>query len=86
MSCRQSKPMLLDSPDGSAPEACSPQAWDKRNSPRCSRRRGTRVGGGGLMTNGKDSPEIIKFLALYTRLKDWCDDNPDTLFQLAIAD
>jgi hypothetical protein len=38
------------------------------------------------MTNGKDSPEIIKFLALYTRLKDWCDDNPDTLFQLAIAD
>ena len=38
------------------------------------------------MTNGKDSAEVAKFLSLYTRLKDWCGDEPDAIFQLAIAD
>jgi hypothetical protein len=39
-----------------------------------------------MMTNGKDSAEVVKFLSLYTRLKDWCDDEPDAIFQLAITD
>ena len=38
-----------------------------------------------MMTNGKDSAEVVKFLSLYTRLKDWCDDEP-AIFQLAITD
>ncbi len=37
------------------------------------------------MPNGKDSAEAVKFLRLYTRLKDWCDDEPDAIFQLAIT-
>jgi len=43
-------------------------------------------GGGGMMANGKDSAEVVKFLTLYARLKDWCDDDPDAIFQLAIVD
>lgn len=38
------------------------------------------------MANGKDSAEVVKFLTLYSRIKDWCDDEPDAVFQLAIAD
>lgn len=38
------------------------------------------------MTNGKDSAEVVEFLTLYSRLKDWCDDEPDAIFQLAISD
>lgn len=38
------------------------------------------------MANGKDSNEVVKFLILYSRLKDWCDDDPDAIFQLAIGD
>jgi hypothetical protein len=34
----------------------------------------------------KDSAEVVKFLTLYARLKDWCDDDPDAIFQLAVAD
>lgn len=39
-----------------------------------------------MMTNGKDSAEVVKFLTLYSRLKDWCDDEPEAIFQLAITD
>jgi hypothetical protein len=39
-----------------------------------------------MMTNGKDPAEVAKFLSLYIRLKDWCDDQPDAIFQLAIKD
>jgi hypothetical protein len=35
------------------------------------------------MADGKDSAEVVKFLSLYSRLKDWCDDDPDANFQLA---
>jgi hypothetical protein len=38
------------------------------------------------MANGKDSAEVVKFLTVYSRLKDWCDDDPDAILQLAIAD
>jgi hypothetical protein len=38
------------------------------------------------MANGKDAPEVVKFLTLYSRLRDWCDDDPNAIFQLAIAD
>ena len=38
------------------------------------------------MSGGKDSTEVIKFLTLYSRLKDWCDDDPNAIFQLAVAD
>jgi hypothetical protein len=38
------------------------------------------------MSNGKNSAEVVKFLTLYSRLKDWCDDEPNAIFQLAITD
>ena len=38
------------------------------------------------MADGKDSAEVVKFLSLYSRLKDWCDDDPDAIFHLAVAD
>jgi hypothetical protein len=38
------------------------------------------------MTNGKETGEVINFLTLYSKLKDWCDDDPDAIFQLAIGD
>lgn len=34
----------------------------------------------------KDSPEVIEFMRLFSRLKDWSDDNPDNLFDLAKTD
>jgi hypothetical protein len=33
------------------------------------------------MANGNDSAEVVKFLSLYAALKDWCDDDWDTIFQ-----
>jgi hypothetical protein len=27
------------------------------------------------MSSGKDSTEVVRFLTLYSRLKDWCDDD-----------
>jgi hypothetical protein len=36
------------------------------------------------MADGKDSAEVVKFLSLYSRLKDWCDDDPDAIFHLAV--
>lgn len=35
---------------------------------------------------GKDSPEVIEFMMLYARLKDWSDDEPDGLADQAEAD
>jgi hypothetical protein len=34
-----------------------------------------------MMTTGKDSAEVVKFLSLDTRLKDWCDDERDAILQ-----
>jgi hypothetical protein len=31
------------------------------------------------MANGMDSAEVVKFLTLYSRLKDWCDDDPNAI-------
>ena len=28
----------------------------------------------------KDSPEVVEFMALFSRLKDWSDDDPEGLF------
>jgi hypothetical protein len=38
------------------------------------------------MGNGNGSAKVVRFLTLYSRLKDWCDDDPDAIFQLAVAD
>ena len=38
------------------------------------------------MADGEGFGKIVKFLSLYSRLKDWCDDDPDATFQLAVAD
>jgi hypothetical protein len=38
------------------------------------------------MSFGKDATEVVNFLNLYSTLKDWCDDDPDAIFQLAVAD
>ena len=35
---------------------------------------------------GKDSPEVIKFMTLFARLKHWSDDAPDELEELADND
>lgn len=35
---------------------------------------------------GKDSPEVVKFMALFARLKDWSDDDPEGLFDFAASD
>lgn len=34
----------------------------------------------------KDSPEVIDFMALFTRLKDWSDDDPEGLSDFAAGD
>jgi hypothetical protein len=39
-----------------------------------------------MMANSKDSAGVVRFLSLYSKLKDWCDDDPEAIFQLAIAD
>ena len=38
------------------------------------------------MAFDKDATEVVNFLNLYSKLKDWCDDDPDAIFQLAVAD
>lgn len=35
---------------------------------------------------GKDSVEVADFMALFSRLKDWSDDDPDGLFDFASGD
>lgn len=35
---------------------------------------------------GKDSIEVAHFMALFSRLKDWSDDDPDGLFDFAVGD
>jgi hypothetical protein len=39
-----------------------------------------------VTSNFKDSPEVIEFRNLFGRLKDWTDDDPDSLLELARAD
>jgi hypothetical protein len=39
-----------------------------------------------MSVSGKDSGEVIKFLGLLTKLKEWSDDDPDGLRSLASAD
>lgn len=39
-----------------------------------------------MSLNSKDSVEVIKFMTLFARLKDWCDDAPDELADLAKSD
>ena len=34
----------------------------------------------------KDSPEVVEFMALFTRLKSWSDDDPEGLFDFAADD
>jgi hypothetical protein len=38
------------------------------------------------MNNGKDSAEVVRFLILYAKLKEWCDDQPNAVFELASMD
>ena len=38
------------------------------------------------MNTSKDSPELIKFMALFKKLRDWIDDDPDGLIELAADD
>ena len=38
-----------------------------------------------MMANGNDLAEVVKFLSLYTRPKNWCDDERDAILQLAIT-
>lgn len=35
---------------------------------------------------GKDSPEVLEFMALFARLKDWSDDDPEGLFDFTASD
>jgi Domain of unknown function (DUF4145) len=39
-----------------------------------------------MITTGRDSAEVVKFLSLYSRLKDCCDDDPKGLSDLAKED
>ena len=35
---------------------------------------------------GKDTPEVVEFMALFARLKDWSDDDPEGLSDFAASD
>jgi hypothetical protein len=39
-----------------------------------------------MSTGAKDSAEVVKFMTLFARLKDWCDDEPEQLADQAGAD
>lgn len=39
-----------------------------------------------MSQSGKDSPEVVKFMALFGRLKDWSDNSPEELADLAAND
>jgi len=39
-----------------------------------------------MMANNKDSGEVVKFMTLFARLKDWSDDDPESLTDLARED
>jgi hypothetical protein len=41
---------------------------------------------GSLIVSNKDSPEVINFQSLFARIKESCDDEPETLFELARQD
>jgi hypothetical protein len=38
------------------------------------------------MTMNKDSPEVVNFMRLFAKLKDWSDDDPDGLPEVANSD
>ena len=38
------------------------------------------------MSTGKDSPEAVVFMAKFKELKNWSDDTPDELIELAVKD
>ncbi len=37
-------------------------------------------------TEGKDSPEVVRFMALFAKVKDWIDDDPAALADMAKTD
>jgi hypothetical protein len=39
-----------------------------------------------MVAESKDSPEIIEFMVLLSRLKDWCEDLPDELVEAELKD
>jgi hypothetical protein len=39
-----------------------------------------------MSRSGKDSGEVVKFMTLFARLKDWSDDAPEDLAELAASD
>jgi hypothetical protein len=39
-----------------------------------------------MSSGNKDSPEVVEFMTLFARLKDWSDDAPDELADLAATD
>ena len=39
-----------------------------------------------MTSRGKDSDEVVEFMALFTRLKDWCDDEPEDLADFSESD
>lgn len=39
-----------------------------------------------MSSSPKDSPEVMEFMALFARLKQWCDDAPDELADFAKTD
>jgi hypothetical protein len=38
------------------------------------------------MTMNKDSPEVVNFMRLFAKLKDWSDDDSDGLPEVANSD
>ena len=38
------------------------------------------------MAKGKDSAEVVKFMSLFAKLKDWTDDDPASLAELTSDD
>lgn len=39
-----------------------------------------------MSSPGKDSPEVVEFMGLFSRLRDWSDDDPEGLFDFAAGD
>ena len=40
----------------------------------------------GMSAEGKDSAEVVKFMSLFAQLKDYCDDVPEEISNLAATD
>jgi hypothetical protein len=50
------------------------------------RQGSSRTGGGGMNKTGKDAPEVIEFMTLFSRLKLYSDDAPEGLADQAASD